>query len=124
MTVKIAVITAPVQEEDEILNLSHQGTMCSLKHVRIFPPYVSLFTVQSIRHRARCPDGNETGFHQPSLCHICVPMPEPTVSYSWLTQIKIPFYCTVLVSLCGSDTMDLGSKPLGVSELLNSDHAL
>lgn len=37
---------------------------------------------------------------------------------------KNSFLLHVLVRLCGSDTMDLGSKPLGVSGLLNSDHAL
>lgn len=28
--------------------------------------------------------------------------------------IKIPFYCTIQVSICGSDTTDLGSKPMDV----------
>lgn len=59
-----------------------------------------------------------------ALCHICMLMTELTILHSWLTQIKIPFACTILVSICGSDTMHLGSKPMNVSEQLNSEHAL
>lgn len=59
-----------------------------------------------------------------ALCHIRVLMPELTILHLWLTQIKIPFNCSIPVSFCDSDTMDLGSKPMNVLEQLNSEHAL